>query len=237
MLTNIGAIAAQEKQAAAIAAYYINQGLNVTFTGHSLGGGLAATMAVWFNRPAIVFDPAPSESAARSISLVADVMAVTGGLAAISLGSYQASISAQFAARETNVVSYYAPGSIVYSATNSPADTISGQTNALTFGIDNMTSLASQGDMHSQALLTAGVLSSAFKDATVAVQRALPVMFDKTLYNLDTQLGPRNLFLDLIKSEQQAPNDSKLDHFAADLSKLGTNIASLNAAAQDALIA
>ena len=37
MLTNIGATAAQEKQAAAIAAYYINQGLNVTFTGHSLG--------------------------------------------------------------------------------------------------------------------------------------------------------------------------------------------------------
>ena len=38
MLTNIGAIAAQEKQAAAIAAHYINLGLNVTFTGHSLGG-------------------------------------------------------------------------------------------------------------------------------------------------------------------------------------------------------
>ena len=37
MLTNIGATAAQEKQAAAIAAHYINQGLNVTFTGHSLG--------------------------------------------------------------------------------------------------------------------------------------------------------------------------------------------------------
>ena len=64
MLTNLGLIASQEKQAAAVAAQYINQGLNVTFTGHSLGGGLAATMAVWFNRPAIVFDPAPTEISA-----------------------------------------------------------------------------------------------------------------------------------------------------------------------------
>ena len=32
---------------------------NVTFTGHSLGGGLAALMGVFFNKPAVTFDPAP----------------------------------------------------------------------------------------------------------------------------------------------------------------------------------
>ena len=32
---------------------------NITFTGHSLGGGLAALMGVFFNKPAVTFDPAP----------------------------------------------------------------------------------------------------------------------------------------------------------------------------------
>ena len=31
-------------------------GSNITFTGHSLGGGLASVMAVWFDPPATVFD-------------------------------------------------------------------------------------------------------------------------------------------------------------------------------------
>ncbi len=34
-------------------------GDTVTFTGHSLGGGLAALMGVFFNKPAVTFDPAP----------------------------------------------------------------------------------------------------------------------------------------------------------------------------------
>jgi Ca2+-binding RTX toxin-like protein len=39
-------------------------GHNITFTGHSLGGGLAGIMAVWFERPAKVFAQAPFEAAA-----------------------------------------------------------------------------------------------------------------------------------------------------------------------------
>ena len=38
-----------------------NPTANITFTGHSLGGGLAAMMGVFFNRPAVVFDAAPFE--------------------------------------------------------------------------------------------------------------------------------------------------------------------------------
>lgn len=36
-----------------------NVGAEITFTGHSLGGGLAALMGVLFNEKAVVFDPAP----------------------------------------------------------------------------------------------------------------------------------------------------------------------------------
>jgi hypothetical protein len=38
---------------------------NVTFTGHSLGGGLAAIMSVFFARPAFTFAAAPFEASAR----------------------------------------------------------------------------------------------------------------------------------------------------------------------------
>src|SRR5712671_405347 len=34
-------------------------GDNIVFTGHSLGGGLAALMGVFFNKEAVTFDPAP----------------------------------------------------------------------------------------------------------------------------------------------------------------------------------
>jgi len=36
-----------------------NPGATITFTGHSLGGGLAAVMGVFFNQKAVTFDPAP----------------------------------------------------------------------------------------------------------------------------------------------------------------------------------
>ena len=36
-----------------------NPGSSITFTGHSLGGGLASLMAIYFNRPAETFDQAP----------------------------------------------------------------------------------------------------------------------------------------------------------------------------------
>lgn len=36
-----------------------NPGAHISFTGHSLGGGLASLMAVYFNKTATTFDPAP----------------------------------------------------------------------------------------------------------------------------------------------------------------------------------
>lgn len=36
-----------------------NPGKNITFTGHSLGGGLASLMSVYFNKAATTFDQAP----------------------------------------------------------------------------------------------------------------------------------------------------------------------------------
>lgn len=43
---------------------------NFSFTGHSLGGGLASLMSVYFDKPAVVFDEAPFQKSADSAKVV-----------------------------------------------------------------------------------------------------------------------------------------------------------------------
>lgn len=57
------------EQVGAAAAYVarvigVTGNTGITFTGHSLGGGLASLMAVFFDKPATIFNPAPFEAAA-----------------------------------------------------------------------------------------------------------------------------------------------------------------------------
>src|SRR5947207_2313179 len=47
-----------------------NAGATISFTGHSLGGGLASLMAVYFDRDAVVFDEAPFQKSADSTKMV-----------------------------------------------------------------------------------------------------------------------------------------------------------------------
>ena len=42
-----------------------NPNADITFTGHSLGGGLAASMGVFFGQPAVTFDQAPFANTAE----------------------------------------------------------------------------------------------------------------------------------------------------------------------------
>jgi hypothetical protein len=105
-LTNFGVSVGQEVQAAQVYARILRehgsdaQGSNITFTGHSLGGGIAATMSVWFNRPAVVFDAAPSERFAKEPIHIADVIDQLGNDAPQAIVDYFANISSQFAIRE-----------------------------------------------------------------------------------------------------------------------------------------
>ena len=48
------------------AAKAAHPGKNITFTGHSLGGGLASLMAIYFDKQATTFDEAPFQLAAMS---------------------------------------------------------------------------------------------------------------------------------------------------------------------------
>lgn len=50
-------------------------GCPTSFTGHSLGGGLASLMAEYFDKQALVFDEAPFQKSADSLEAVAAVQA------------------------------------------------------------------------------------------------------------------------------------------------------------------
>ncbi len=91
-------------------------------------------------------------------------------------------------------------------------------------------------DLHSQALLTAMLMSDAFRQSTYASSRIIPLLMDKSLYASDAATSnEQNGLINFIRSEQGTVD--KLTHFDADLQKLGANISGLNKATQDALIA
>ena len=111
-----------------------NPNANITFTGHSLGGGLASLMSVYFDKPATTFAEAP-------FLLTAVNPVVTGLLgASLALNEIIDSDFAGFAAnplaiglRSSNVHGYYVSGEILNYLRN-PLTAICGQDSAITVG-------------------------------------------------------------------------------------------------------
>lgn len=212
-------------------------GSNITFTGHSLGGGLASVMAVWFDRPAVVFDEAPFELTARNPLVIgATYTALT--LAGFTVGAFaDYNGITDFSAREAKVSNYFTQDeALLYARLAWP--TIVGSTDeVIVANVTDMTSVGAKADLHSQALLTALVISQNFQSATYASSRVLPLLMDEHLYAYSTKSDKENVLINFIRSEEANLGSGKLSHFANDLGKLGTNIAGLNKAAQDAIIA
>jgi len=86
----------------------------ISFTGHSLGGGLAGLMAVYFDRPAVTFDTAPfrsSLSAANAQRLkTALAGSGVGGPAMQALDTLIGSFSSEAARREAGVSGSFLQG-------------------------------------------------------------------------------------------------------------------------------
>lgn len=237
----------QINAAALVAAKVISEygAENVSFTGHSLGGGLASLIAVWFDRPATVFDAAPFENTAigpGSVDAARIYIAAEAGLTNSALNAFSA--SENFFQREQAISSYFLQGEVLeWLRGIFPA--VAGSDTPVEFGTGMMeidSSLDSlRGDritLHSQVLLTAGLMSDSFRQATVTVQAVLPVVMDGDLYDYNPASSTEpNFLIDLIRSEQANIGNGKLSHFAADLHRLGQNLTGLNEAAQKAIVA
>lgn len=92
-----------------------NPTANITFTGHSLGAGLASILSVWFNKPATIFADAPFETTALNPLVMATVAAALqlNGYSDPQFASFMNSYTLTYGSREAQVTSYYVQGEVL----------------------------------------------------------------------------------------------------------------------------
>ena len=212
-----------------------NPNATITFTGHSLGGGLAALVGVFFGKQAITFDQAPfANSANDNFPYVADILRtdlLSKGYTATDLLQLTNFINVQ----QTNggipnsglITNIRVDGEEL--STELPytlCDTI-GQ--AAPTVLDHGPTSISGWDLHSMALLSAFELNNDFRQVTFSLPSLLGLIFDKQLFAADTD--PTNTtkenFLDrLVRHEEglnpAVPNDEDcmLTRFTTDLQQI-----------------
>lgn len=227
-----GFAADQLKQAAL---YYlqvreINPDVTISFTGHSLGGGLAALMGVLFDERAVTFDQAPFAAAASAsvrdslVSYLNEQGYSNTRLTELvpELLSYGGSSE-----RTGNVSGLYVEGEALHYPPFSLFSTIGAQT-PLDHG-----DYFGPVDLHSQALLTTFVQSPAFREMTSRLPELLGMVFDSNLFaytTAKTNTTDPNFLEHLIRHQVGLRDpgtgavtlaaDAMLDRFTADLDKL-----------------
>ena len=204
------------------AKYYLdikaaNPGATITLTGHSLGGGLAALVAVFFDVYAQTFDQAPFSKSALNVENnnaqdLRNRLAALGAPYSTSL----AKLDAYIQLRDASTVNGYIPR-------QERVDTVRVEGEFLDGGLagnkpfGNPQTVISHGpadwalssfDLHSQALLTAflqsekttltsGQPDQTLSEVTKKLTPLLKMFFDKNLYAFDSAKVDPN-FLDLI---------------------------------------
>ncbi|MDP2810697.1 MAG: hypothetical protein Q8O34_11165 [Rhodocyclaceae bacterium] len=213
-----------------------NPDAGITFTGHSMGGGLAALMGVFFGSRAIAFDQAPFANTAELSLLHPNVAA--------SLRQYlldkNLTDSAQMLVRDALVTKL--GGFMVL------RDVLGGIPNAnfvSTFRVDGEflgalpfdqigpVATLTHGDyfgpfdLHAQALLSTFVENDDFRQVTFKLTDLMGMVFDENLFARDTDKTDPNLLEHLIRHqigiEGSIEADRMLSRFTSDLQKLASD--------------
>ena len=203
-----------------------NLGAVISFTGHSLGDGLAALMGVMFDEQAVTFDQAPFANSA-STAIRDDLVGYLHGqgysdsqLQALApeLLSYSGGGD-----RVANVSGYFVQGEVLQYL---PFSTLGFQAilNQSSTGLGPLGSI----DLHSQALLSTFLLNDAFHSITFKLSELLKRVFDEALYAHNTGASNTefvNFLEHLIRHQTgNAPGvgaaDQMLDSFTLDLQKV-----------------
>ncbi|PZQ34320.1 MAG: HlyJ hemolysin-like protein [Stenotrophomonas acidaminiphila] len=204
-----------------------NPGATFTFTGHSLGGGLASVMAVMFDVAATVFDPAPFELTARSEEFLAliDGWPHPSGYRNAALDAYTSSGGALFPQREPQVVGYSVAGEVL-ELLRAALPTVQGSHHTYVVGKPPLTEanpISTMIGLHSMDLLSAVMRSSLFNTGVVEQTRSFQVFSDEGLYGSDSQLE-RPDFMARIHNRHlanAAGGEGALDVLGQDLQDIG----------------
>ena len=221
VLSALGAVTEQLKQAAL---YYEQiKATNppgttlISFTGHSLGGGLAALMGVFFNKLAMTFDQAPFRNAANTT--VRDSLAsylATFGITDTDLAGFT---NTTFVSRENNVAGLYVEDEAL---TYVPFSRIGAQ-GPLPNGNSAFALLTGMaGDLHSQALLTAFEQYDPFRAVSLKLPNMIKLIFDSKIYKFSTSVENTkdiNFIEHLVRHQalDSGPGADMLKHFTNDM--------------------
>lgn len=163
--------------------YKDTPGINISLTGHSLGGRLASLMGVaHFNLPARILTRPPSNTghhpstALRALpdpAVLPVLPAEQKGYSNAAFDQYCSSPGTLYWARESNVQSYYVDGEVLEGVRIAfPAITGAGQEHEQTIGEQT----ANPNALHSMTLLNAILLSQEFKKGITQQTRAVEVL-------------------------------------------------------------
>ncbi len=209
------------------ARYYLdvraaNPGANITLTGHSLGGGLAALVGVFFGVNATTFDQAPFANSAQAhsilnplditsdVALVLKTSLLTAGYSVGQLAQLTNFLTVRDAAggipNSNLITNIRVDGELLSVLPIGLYDTINGTPATV---LAHAPTSATAGDLHSQALLTAFLQSDqtaatgkALDDVTYKLTGLLGMIFDKNLFAHPTDDPDNRNFIDhLVRHE------------------------------------
>jgi Ca2+-binding RTX toxin-like protein len=244
MAANIGlATGVGSAQLTQAAEYYLqvqaaNPGATITFTGHSLGGGLAALMGVFFGKQAVTFDQAPIANSAELSLIPPNVAANLFSYLVAQVnqeGSRKYSDAAlvglaDFLALRAGRPMGEIPNSSLVASINVQGELLSGVPYDIPDRIGGSNDIPTNApgvsgvDLHSQALLTAFLQSmqtapskQALNDVTFKLTDLMGMIFSRNLYRFDTDTDNRNFLERLVQNET---GNAMVTRFTKDLWKL-----------------
>lgn len=202
----------------------------ISFTGHSLGGGLAANMATWFDKSATTFAAAPFEIATDSVKSITYATAVLTTLNLLKPTdgftnelSKLAGVITNFSQRETNVSMIYVGGEFLeYLRRYVPAVVDPNKTSKLELG--DLTGVSSL-DLHSMNLHAALLMDGRLITAAQGMKELIPVLLDKKMYAADPNYQKQDFLTGLVADQmtgQLQRRTGLLSKFIDDILKLNT---------------
>ncbi len=203
----------------------------ISFTGHSLGGGLASLMGLYFDRQTVTFDQAPFLMSASTIwrDRIVDYLTEPGRYSESELSTlapelltYGTTPDNGLGTRQDNVTGMFVEGEFLTSTLPFTLIEGIGDQVPLQHGPNNLNAI----ELHDIALLNAFVLNDNFRDATYYLHNLSDMLFDDELYKNPTDQANEN-FLDHLIRNQVGLNPADwydgnfmLDRFTADLQRI-----------------
>lgn len=211
----------------------------ISFTGHSLGGGLASNMAVWFGKPATTFAEGPFELSTSNRAAMVTAIATLSAQAAVSGSAavldavnslrelllslpavFNGDQGSVFARREAGVAHYYNQGEVLEYLRGS-LTAVYGSTEAIDIGARPFDFGQAVG-LHSMNLHAAFLYDDRLRVLAKTMPELIPALLDNKLYAFPPTGRKKDLITNLVNDQlrQGFAADSALKRFTGELMKL-----------------